>query len=66
MGEAASVVKAFSLESCSKYVCNAMHCHSKCMRGCCEIDFETSEVEIPDDHSEMSVEVHGCCKIHDK
>ena len=66
MGQAASVVKAFSFESCSKYVCNAMHCHSKCMRDCCEIDFETSEVEIPDDHSEMSVEVDGCCKLHDK
>ena len=66
MGEAASIVKAFSCESCAKYVCNAMHCHSKCMRDFCEIDFETIEVEIPDDHSEMNIEVEGCCKMHDK
>ena len=67
MGEAASVVKAFSCESCAKFVCNAMHCHSKCMRDCCEIDVETEKVDIPpDDHSELSIHVDGCCEIHDK
>ena len=60
MGEVASIVKAFSLESCSKYVCNAMHCHSKC-GDCCELDFVTEEIEIPDDDSTYSVEVIGCC-----
>ena len=65
MGEVASVVKAFSCESCSQFVLNKCHCNSKC-KDFCELDIETSEVEIPDDHSELSVEVQGCCKIHDK
>ena len=62
MGEVASVTKAFSCSDCAKYVCNSMHLHSKC-RDCCEIDFVTEEVELPDDDddSTYSVEVIGCC-----
>ena len=66
MGEVASVVKAFSCESCSQYVCNKCNFHSQCMRDCCTLDVETSEIEIPDDHSELSIHVDGCCEIHDK
>ena len=65
MGQVASVIKAFSCESCAKFVCNAMHCHSTCME-CCELDFETTEVELPDDTSQYSVEVEGCCNAHSK
>ena len=46
MGEVDSVLKAFSCESCSKYVCNAMHVHSKCS-DCCEVNFDTDEIDIP-------------------
>ena len=62
MGEVASIIKAFSCSDCAKYVCNHMHLHSKC-RDCCEIDFVTEEVELPDDDddSTYSVEVIGCC-----
>ncbi len=62
MGEIASVIKALKCESCAKYVyvCNAMHCKSKC-RDCCEIDFVTEAIELPDDDSTYSVEVNGCC-----
>ena len=61
MGEVASVIKALSCESCARYVCNAMHCKSKC-RDCCEIDFVTEQIELPDDDSTHSVEVDGCCE----
>ena len=63
MGQIASVIKALSCESCAKYVCNAMRCQSKC-RDCCEIDFVTEEIELPDDDddSTYSVEVDGCCE----
>ena len=64
MGEVASVVKVFSCDACAKYVCNAMHCQSKC-RDCCEIDFVTEEIEL-DDNSEFSVEVIGCCEARKK
>ena len=40
---------------CAKYVCNAMTFHSKCS-DCCEFDFVTEKVEIPDDLSEMEFE----------
>ena len=66
MGEVASVIRAFSCEACAKFVCNAMHCHSTCL-GCCEFDFETTEVDLPpqlDDNSQYSVEVEGCCEVH--
>ena len=61
MGEVASVIRAFSCEACAKFVCNAMHCHSTCL-GCCEFDFETIEVDLPDDNSTYSMEVEGCCQ----
>ena len=53
MGEVASIIKAFSCSDCAKYVCNSMHCRSKC-RDCCEIDFVTEEIEIPDDDSKST------------
>ena len=65
MGEVASVIKAFACEACAKFVCNAMHCHSTCL-GCCEFDFETTEVDLPDDNSQYSVEVDGCYEAHSK
>ena len=61
MGEVASVIKALSCESCARYVCNAMRCKSIC-RDCCEIDFVTDEIVLPDDASTYSVEVDGCCE----
>ena len=63
MGEVASIIKAFSCDSCAKFVCNSMQIHSKC-RDCCEIDVTTDEIEIPEDDSIYSVEVDGCCQAH--
>ncbi len=63
MGEVASVIKALSCDASAKYVCNAMRCQSKC-RDCCEIDFVTEEIDLPDDDSTYSVEVNGCCETH--
>jgi len=52
-------------ENCAKYVCNAMECHSRCCL-CAECDFVTEAVEIPDDASEVSVEVSDCCLYRHK
>ena len=60
MGDVTSVIKAFSCSDCAKYVCNAMHLHSTCFE-CCELDFETTEIELPDDDSQYDIEVIGCC-----
>ena len=65
MGEVASVVKAFSCDSCSKYVCNAMSLNSK-SSDCCEIKITTEQIEIPDDGSDISVEISDCCRYSDK
>ena len=64
MEEVASVVKSFSCDSCSKYVCNAMSVNSKCS-DCCEISIVTEEIEISDDISEISIEISDCCHYHD-
>ena len=64
MGEVASVVKSFSCDSCSKYVCNAMSLNSKCS-DCCEISVVTEQIEISDDGSEISIEISDCCHYHD-
>ena len=61
MGEVAGAMSALKCESCAKYVCNAMHCSSKC-QDCCEIYFATDEIELSDDDSTYSVEVNGCCE----
>ena len=49
MGQLLSIIpeaiKASSCSDCAKYVCNAMHIHSKCSE-CCECDLETEEVEV--------------------
>ena len=34
--------------------------------GCCEFDFETTEVDLPDDNSQYSLEVEGCCEARSK
>ena len=47
----------------SKKFAKAMRCQSKC-RDCCEIDFVTEQIELPDDDSTYSVEVNGCCETH--
>ena len=62
MGQAASVIKMLSCDAIAKYVCNAMTLHSKCS-NCCEFDLETTEVALPDDDSETSVSVEGCCHV---
>ena len=61
MGEAASLIKAFSCEACAKYVLNSCHFHSQCMHECCVIDFTTDEIEIEDENSDIEVEIEGCC-----
>ena len=65
MGQIAlAALKAINCDTCAKYVCNACKVHSKCS-GCCEVDVETTEIELPaDSDSEMSVEVEGCCHFN--
>ena len=59
-----SALKVINCDTCAKYVCNACKVHSKCS-GCCEVDVETTEIELPaDSDSEMSVEVGGCCHFN--
>ena len=63
MGQLASVIRALDVcacDSCAKFVFNDCHCRSSC-RDFCEFEFETSEVELPDDDSTYSVDIVGCC-----
>ena len=60
MGTVTSVLNALSCSDCAKYVCNAMHCHSKCGENCCELDIDTEEVELPEG-GDIEIEVQGCC-----
>ena len=59
-----SALKVINCTDCARYVCNACKVHSRCS-GCCEVDVETTEVEISkDSDSEVSVEVEGCFSFH--
>ncbi len=60
MGEAASIIRAFSCEACAKIACNAMDIRSRCCE-CVDCEFVTEKIDIPDDTSEYSIEVEGCC-----
>ena len=60
MGHVASIIKAFSCEACAMYVFNAMDIRSNCC-DCFHCAFVTEKVDIPDDDSEISVEIEGCC-----
>jgi hypothetical protein len=60
MGGVTSVLNALSCSDCARYVCNAMHCHSKCGENCCELDIDTEEVELPEG-GDIEIEVQGCC-----
>ncbi len=60
MGEVASIIKACSCQDCAKYVCNACRCHSSCLEFC-DIEFETTEIDLSDDDSQYDIEVIGCC-----
>ena len=70
MGEAASILKVLDCskvcDNCTKFVCNAMTFHSKCCGDCMEIDWVTEKVDIPDDVSEISVELEDCCLLRRK
>ena len=59
MGQATSILKAFSCQDMWRYTCNAMKIDSECMQ-CCQLHVETTEIEIPDDDSTYSIEVAGC------
>ena len=59
MGEVASIIKAFSCDSCAKYVCNACDIHSSCS-DCCDFEVSTAKVDLPED-SDYEIEVDGCC-----
>ena len=54
------MLNALSCSDCAKYVCNAMHFHSKCGENCCELDIDTEEVELPEG-GDIEIEVQGCC-----
>ena len=55
MGQAAlTIVNALSCQDWARYVCNAMHFHSKCGEECCEMDITTEEVSIASSSSSSS------------
>lgn len=61
MGQIAAVLKALSCQDCARYVLNSAESDCSCSQ-CCQCHLETKEVAIPDDDSEYSVEVEGCCE----
>ena len=74
MGKAVSTMLCAALDgssstldcaSCSKYVCNAMSIHSRCV-DCCECDLVTEKVDVSDNDSEISFEVDSCCAYRRK
>ena len=68
MGQAAlAAITAFGkmqcLDSCAKYVLNS--CHSEChMSDCCDCTMDTTEVDLPEEHTEVELEVEGCFGYH--
>ena len=61
MGDVASVIKAFSCDSCAKYVCNALDIRSQCCDEYCEFEVSTERVDLSRDDSDYEIEVDGCC-----
>ena len=60
MGEVASVIRAFSCDSCARYVCNEMDVKSECCDYCkCEVT--TEHVDLSRDDSDYEIDVDGCC-----
>ena len=62
MGEAASLVKAFSCQALAKYCCNAMHIRSDCCEGLCTFSYDTDMVEVSGSDSEYELE-SDCCVL---
>ena len=60
MGQATSILRALSCDSCARYVCNSMHCHSSCLEGCCDVEFQTDATELSRD-ADIEIEFIGCC-----
>ena len=59
-----SALKVINCSDCAKYVCNACKVHSNCS-DCCSIDITTEAIDVaPDNDSDISVEVEGCCSMH--
>ena len=65
MGNVAlAALKIINCDTCAKYVCNAMSIHSNCS-DCFSCDITTEPIEVaPDNDSEISVELEGCCMAH--
>jgi hypothetical protein len=66
MGAMVSVIHAMSCQDCARYVCNAMDLRSRCCNDCWSCEYHTELVDVPDDSSEISVEVIGCCTARSK
>jgi hypothetical protein len=60
MGQVPAILKALSCDSCAKYVLNDCRCHSSCLEGCCDFEFETQATELSRDQ-DIEIEVIGCC-----
>ena len=61
MGQLLSIIpeaiKAANCSDCAKYVCNAMHIHSKCSERC-ECDIETEEIAVHEQIQESDLKSH--------
>ena len=66
MGQAVPILGAIGrMDPCgtwAKYVCNSGRCHSKC-GTCVDVEFETHEIDLVSDDSDMELEVDGCCML---
>ena len=65
MGEAASIIKAFSCDSCAKYVCNgSASLHSQCCdeEDACNCDVKTEATKLEPGAEEGEIEMDNGCE----
>ena len=64
MGEVATIIKAFSCDSCAKYVCNGASMHSQCCgeEDACNCDVKTEAAKIETTSEEVEVEIDNGCE----
>ena len=67
MGEVVSIIKAFSCDSCAKYVCNSASIHSQCCdeEDACNCDVKTEATKLETVEEEVEIEMdadeYWCC-----
>ena len=64
MGEVVSIIKAFSCDSCAKYVCNGASIHSQCCdeEDACNCDVKTEATKLETVEEEVEIEMANGCE----